>query len=132
MKGRTVVGIIGWGVLGLMLLSFVLRALWQVESGQDIGYSNYKNQPMTYLGALASLAIAALVGVIGLYYRIKKVIESRRDRQTPKAAEDQLVTDLGWYPDLAVGCSSRTTRRRRLAKTHAPERRRWASRETGA
>jgi hypothetical protein len=43
-----------WGLLGLVVISFVLRALWQIQSGQDIGYYNYKNQPMTYLGALAS------------------------------------------------------------------------------
>jgi hypothetical protein len=88
MKRRTVLGIIGWGLLGLVVLSFVLRALWQVQSGQDIGYYNYKNQPMTYLGALASLALAALVGLIALYYRVKKAIEKRRDGRTSESAVD--------------------------------------------
>jgi ABC-type antimicrobial peptide transport system permease subunit len=87
MKGRTVFGIVGWGLLGLGLLSFVFNAVRQVASGQDVGYSNFKHQPMTYLGMLATLAIVGIVGVIGLYYRIKKVVESRRDRQVTKAAE---------------------------------------------
>lgn len=78
MKGKQIFAIIGWGSLGLCVLSFVLRALWHVQSGQDAGYYNVKHQPMTYLGALATLALAGLVGLIGLYHRIKKAIEKRR------------------------------------------------------
>jgi hypothetical protein len=85
MKRTTILGIIGWSLLGLAVLSFVLRALWQVQSGQDVGYYNYKKQPMTYLGALASLALVVLVGLVGLYYRVKKVIEKRRDGPTSES-----------------------------------------------
>jgi hypothetical protein len=75
-------------MLGLALLSFVLQALWQVKADIDAGYSNYKNQPMTYLGALASLAIAATVGVIWAYFRIKKAVEDKRRRRTHKTAQE--------------------------------------------
>jgi hypothetical protein len=86
MKGKTVLGILGGCLVGLALLSFVLRAWWHVESGQDVGYKNHLHQPMTYLGALATLAIGALIGVVGIYSWIKKAIETRRDRQASKAA----------------------------------------------
>jgi hypothetical protein len=81
MKGRTVFAIFGWCLLGLGLLSFILRAWWHVESGQDFGYRNYKNQPMTYLGFLATMAIGALIVVVGIYSWIKKAIQSRRDHR---------------------------------------------------
>lgn len=80
MKGKTIFAIIGCGLLGLAVLAFVLRAVFLVSAGDDVGYSNYKGQPMTYMGALATLGIAALIGVIGLYYRVKGTIQSRRDR----------------------------------------------------
>jgi hypothetical protein len=86
-KGKIVFGVIGYGLIGLVFLSLILRALWQVKSGTDWAYSNYKNQPMTYLGFLASMAIAVVVGIIGLYYWLRTAIQRRRNRHAPKATE---------------------------------------------
>lgn len=79
MKGRTILAIVGCGLIGLGVLTFILHALLQLSTGDEWGYRNYKGQPMTYLGALATLGIGALVGVVGLYYRVKRMIQSRRD-----------------------------------------------------
>lgn len=68
------------GLLALAFVGFVLHALLQIEAGNDWGYRNYKHQPLTYLGALATLAIAGLVGVVGLYYRVKRFLQERSDR----------------------------------------------------
>jgi hypothetical protein len=86
-RGRIVFGVIGYGLVGLIFLSFILRALWHVKSGQDWGYSNYKNQPMTYLGALASIAVGALAALVGLGYRLKRKMENRRGGQAMKGTE---------------------------------------------
>lgn len=74
MKGRTVFGIIGWGLIALTVVGFLLRALLQVETGG--WYRTYKYQYVTYLGALATLVIVGIVGVIGLYYWIKRVMST--------------------------------------------------------
>lgn len=78
MKGRTIFGVVGWGLIGLMVLGFVLHAFMHIKTGGDGGYRNYKNQPMTYLGALASLGVVALVGVVAMYYRLKRMLGNRR------------------------------------------------------
>ena len=80
MKGRTVFGIIGWGLLALATLSFLLHAWLQVKTGSDWGYRNSKNQPMTYLGALASFGVLGIVALIYLYYWLKSIVQRRRDR----------------------------------------------------
>jgi hypothetical protein len=82
MKARTAFAIVGWGLLGLAILGFFLRALFHVKTGTDSGYRTYNFQPMTYLGALSMLGMAALVGLIGLYYRVKRFLEQRASKQT--------------------------------------------------
>jgi hypothetical protein len=42
---------------------------------------------MTYLGALGSMTIAGLVVVVGLYYRLRKNLENRRNRKVQKVSE---------------------------------------------
>jgi hypothetical protein len=79
MKRRTVFAIVGWGVFALSLLSFIAYIVWQLKTGNlGGGYRTYKYQPMTYLGAAATLGIAALVGLVGLYYRLKRAYEDWR------------------------------------------------------
>ena len=77
MKGRTVFGFIGWFLIGLTAVGFLLRALFHVKTGTDFGYLNYKFQPMTYLGALATFGVLAIVGLIGLGYRVKRSLQER-------------------------------------------------------
>lgn len=86
-KGKVIFGVIGYGLIGLVFASQILRALWQVKSGQDWEYSNYKNQPMTYLGFLASIAVVGLIGLVGLYFQLKKAIDKRRNRRALKEAK---------------------------------------------
>ena len=76
MKRKTVFAIIGGALIAMGVVGFVLHALLQIEAG-ELGYRNYKNQPMTYLGALATLGVAVVVGIIGLYYRVKALIQQR-------------------------------------------------------
>ena len=72
MKGRTVFAIVGWGLLAVAALTFVLHALWHIKTGDNWGYCNVKNQPITYLGALFTLAVAGVICVVALYQRIRK------------------------------------------------------------
>jgi hypothetical protein len=78
MKRRIIFGVIGYSLIGLGLIGFVLRALFMVKTGTDLGYRTHWNQPMTYLGALALMGMLAIVGVIGLYYRARRFMEQRR------------------------------------------------------
>jgi uncharacterized BrkB/YihY/UPF0761 family membrane protein len=80
MKKRTMFAIVGYVLVGLSILTFVLHALLQIKTGSDWGYRNSKNQPMTYLGALATLGVMAIVGIVMLYYRLKSVVRERRER----------------------------------------------------
>lgn len=84
-KGRTLFAIVGWGLVGLTFLGFLLHALLQVKTGNDWVYRNYKHQWMTYLGALASFGLMGIVGLVGLYYRLKSIIQKRRERLSEKA-----------------------------------------------
>ncbi len=68
----------------MMLVGFVLHALMQIGAG-DPGYRTVKHQPMTYLGALATLGIVCLIGIVGLYYRAKRFLQQRQDLKHPKA-----------------------------------------------
>jgi hypothetical protein len=86
-RGKIIFGVVGYALVGLVFVSFIFRALWHVKSGQGLEYSNYKNQPMTYLGALGSMTIAGLVVVVGLYYRLRKNLENRRNRKVQKVSE---------------------------------------------
>lgn len=81
MKGRTVFGFIGWFLIALPAVGFVLRALFHVKTGTDGGYLNYKYQPMTYLGALGTIGLAVVVGLIGLYYRVKRSVQKKNSAQ---------------------------------------------------
>ena len=78
MKRKTILGVIGYSLIGLMLIGFVLKALFKVKTGTDLGYRTHWHQPMTYLGALFLMGMLAVVGVIGLYYRAKQFLEKRR------------------------------------------------------
>lgn len=80
MKGRTVFAIVGWGMLGLTVLSFLLHALLQVKTGNDTGYFNSKHQPLTYLGALAYFGVLGIVGFVMLFYWLRSRIRRRRDK----------------------------------------------------
>lgn len=62
MKGRTEFGVIGWSLLGLAGLGVVIQAFLQIKTGHDVGYRNAKNQPMIYLGALATFGVGGIVG----------------------------------------------------------------------
>jgi len=84
MRGRTVFAIVGWGLLAVALVGFVLRGSFLWETGGDLGYRNYKHQPMTYLGTFATLGIAGLIGVVGLYYRVKRRLQQRSERRQQK------------------------------------------------
>lgn len=77
MNRKAVFGIIGWSLIALTAVGFVVRALLQIETGHW-AYRNYKYQWMTYLGTLATLGIAAGVGLIGLYYRVKRLLQEKR------------------------------------------------------
>ena len=72
--------IMGWGMLGLTVLSFLVHALLQVKTGADMGYLTVKHQPMTYLGALASFGVLGIAGLVMLFYWLKGRIQRRRDR----------------------------------------------------
>jgi hypothetical protein len=81
MARSTAFRVIGWGVFGLACLSFVLHVLWMIKSGHGGDtYYTYKFQPMTYWGAAAVLTMVALVGLVGIYYWLKRVVERRSDR----------------------------------------------------
>jgi len=79
-KGRTVFAIVGWGMLGLTFLSFLLHALWQIKTGSEWGYLTARHQPMTYLGALATFGLVGMVALVMLYYWLKAFIQRRRKK----------------------------------------------------
>ena len=81
MKRKTVIGIIGWLLTALAVVSLLLSALYKVKTGTDWGYLTYKYQPMTYLGALATFGLLALVLIVGLYYRAKRFLQQRSSAQ---------------------------------------------------
>jgi len=87
MKARTVFAIVGWGLLGFMVLAVVLHALLQLSGGIDTGYRTYRNQYMTYMGQLAMLAIMVLIGVVGLYYRAKRFLGKKAQKRTEAGRE---------------------------------------------
>jgi hypothetical protein len=79
MKGRTVFAVVGWGLLALAVLTFVLQALWHIKTGDSWGYRNVRNQPITYLGAVFTLAIAGAIGITALYQRFRRSRKPRTD-----------------------------------------------------
>ena len=82
MNKRTIFTVIGWGLIGLAVLSFVAHAILQLTTGDEWGYRDHRYQPRTYIGALASFGILLLVSVIGLYYRLKQYFVRRRSGRT--------------------------------------------------
>jgi hypothetical protein len=82
MKRKTAFAVVGFALFGLGIASFIAHVLWQIKSGHGGDtYYNFKHQPMTYWGALGTMAIMALVGLVGLFYRAKRAFEDRRARK---------------------------------------------------
>ena len=81
MKRKIILGVIGYSLIGLMLIGFVLNAFFKVKTGTDLGYRTHWHQPMTYLGALALMGMLAVVGVIGVYYRAKRFLQKKSSAQ---------------------------------------------------
>ena len=78
MKGKVIFGIIGWSLIALGAIGLVLRALFKVTTGTDLGYRTAWHQPMTYLGLLFLMGMLAVLGMIGLYYRARQFLEKRK------------------------------------------------------
>jgi hypothetical protein len=81
MKRKIVFGIIGGFLIALAFISFILHALLQIKTGNEWAYHNYRYQWTTYLGALATLGIAALIGLVGLYHRVKRFVQKKSARE---------------------------------------------------
>ena len=78
-KGKKIFAVIGYGLVGLMVVGFLLHIILQIKSGYGGAiYLNSKHQPNTYIGALISFGIIAALGLVALYYRVKRVIERKR------------------------------------------------------
>ena len=79
MKGRRVFAVVGFGLAGVMVLGFLLEVIWQVKTGHGGDtYYNVYHQPLTYIGALITFGIVALLGLVALYYRGKRALDRRR------------------------------------------------------
>jgi hypothetical protein len=78
MKGRSVFRVV---VFGLVIASFLAHVLWKIKSGHGGDtYYNYKYQPLTYWGALGTMGIMVVVGLVGLFYRVKQLLERRMSK----------------------------------------------------
>lgn len=80
MQRGVAISIIGWGLFGLSLLSLFLRALWKIESGEGAGtYYNYKGLPFSYWAGFITLGIMGVIGLLGLFYKVKRVYRKHVD-----------------------------------------------------